>query len=137
MPSKDRRLKLPPRKQASDPAADVPSCVPPLSSTEWEICRDSHHRPFGYDPSLHRNRVAGCGFWLAPGTFLHIAATIWAENDAIRVYDLKGDYVALIQLPRAGYGFSLSYCHGYLWIAKDADGGEDGADGRWYGYKLK
>jgi len=62
---------------------------------------------------------------------------IWAENDAIRVYDLKGDYVALIQLPRAGYGFSLSYCHGYLWIAKDADGGEDGADGRWYGYKLK
>jgi len=62
---------------------------------------------------------------------------IWAENDAIRVYDLQGEFVSLIKLPRAGYGFSLSYCHNYLWIAKDADGGEDGADGRWYGYKLK
>jgi len=24
-----------------------------------------------------------------------------------------------------------------LWIAEDADGGEDGADGTWYGYALE
>lgn len=61
---------------------------------------------------------------------------IWAANDAVHVYNLKGKYVARIELPRAGYGFSLSYCHGYLWIARDADGAQDGADGEWYGYGL-
>jgi hypothetical protein len=61
---------------------------------------------------------------------------LWSSEDAIQVYDLDGDFVRLIKLPRPGYGFSLSYCHGYLWISKDADGGEEGATGRWFGYKL-
>lgn len=75
------------------------------------------------------------------GYYTAIAASenylyLWADNDAVQVYDLDGEFVSLINLPRAGYGFSLSYSHGYLWIAKDADGGEDGADGRWYAYQL-
>ena len=40
-------------------------------------------------------------------------------------------------LPRSGFGFSLSWANDMLWIAEDADGGEDGADGTWYGYELQ
>jgi predicted small lipoprotein YifL len=60
----------------------------------------------------------------------------WGSNDEIVVYDLDGNYITEIDMPRDGYGFSLSYCNGLLWIAKDADGSTDGATGYWYGYRL-
>jgi hypothetical protein len=64
---------------------------------------------------------------------------VWApESDKeILVYGVDGKYVTKFDLPRSGYGFSLSWANGMLWIADDADGGEDGADGTWYGYQLK
>jgi hypothetical protein len=64
---------------------------------------------------------------------------VWApESDKdILVYDLDGSYITKFTLPRAGFGFSLSWANDMLWIAKDADGGEDGADGTWYGYILQ
>jgi hypothetical protein len=61
----------------------------------------------------------------------------WKAENEIYVYDLSGKYVTSFELPRAGFGFSLSYCNGMLWIASDADGGSDGATGTWYGYELR
>jgi sugar lactone lactonase YvrE len=61
---------------------------------------------------------------------------VWGDSDAIIVYDLDGEYVSEFKLPRPGYGFSLSYCNGMLWIAQDADASTDGGNGYWYGYRL-
>jgi hypothetical protein len=61
----------------------------------------------------------------------------WDEDDEIRVYDLEGEYLTRFELPRAGFGFSLSWANGLLWVAQDADGKDEGEDGYWYGYELK
>ncbi|MBN2538229.1 hypothetical protein JXB37_08140, partial [candidate division WOR-3 bacterium] len=61
----------------------------------------------------------------------------WDEGGVVYVHGLDGSYVTRFELPRDGFGFSLSWANGMLWIAEDADGGEDGATGHWYGYKLK
>jgi hypothetical protein len=61
---------------------------------------------------------------------------VWKSEEEIGVYDLKGEYVTSFELPREGFGFSLSYCNGMLWVARDADGSTDGAEGKWYGYRL-
>jgi DNA-binding beta-propeller fold protein YncE len=75
------------------------------------------------------------------GYGLSIAASkhylfVWEYEDRVLVYDLDGEYVTKIKLPRAGYGFSLSYCNDMLWIAEDADASTDGGDGYWYGFEL-
>jgi hypothetical protein len=64
---------------------------------------------------------------------------VWAPNSNkdILVYGIDGKYVTKFELPRSGFGFSLSWANDMLWIAKDADGNSDGADGTWYGYELK
>ena len=64
---------------------------------------------------------------------------VWAPNSDkdILVYGVDGKYVTKFELPRSGFGFSLSWAHDMLWIAEDADGGADGADGTWYGYALE
>ncbi|MBM3330780.1 hypothetical protein FJY68_02875 [candidate division WOR-3 bacterium] len=64
---------------------------------------------------------------------------VWApDSDTdILVYGIDGEYVSKFALPRSGFGFSLSWANDMLWIAEDADGGSDGADGTWYGYQLK
>jgi DNA-binding beta-propeller fold protein YncE len=64
---------------------------------------------------------------------------VWAPNSdkEILVYGVDGKYVTKFALPRSGFGFSLSWANDMLWIAEDADGGSDGADGTWYGYELK
>lgn len=61
---------------------------------------------------------------------------VWDDTDEIAVFDLDGKYITEIELPRDGYGFSLSYCNGLLWIAEDADGNTTGGSGYWYGYRL-
>jgi len=64
---------------------------------------------------------------------------VWApesETDVL-VYGIDGRYVTKFTLPRAGFGFSLSWANDMLWIAEDADGDTDGADGTWYGYALE
>jgi hypothetical protein len=60
----------------------------------------------------------------------------WGGTDEIVVYDHDGKYITEIEMPRDGYGFSLSYCNGLLWFAKDADGSSDGGTGYWFGYRL-
>jgi sugar lactone lactonase YvrE len=64
---------------------------------------------------------------------------VWAPNSdkEILVYGVDGEYVTKFSLPRSGFGFSLTWANDMLWIAKDADGKSDGADGTWYGYQLK
>jgi hypothetical protein len=62
---------------------------------------------------------------------------VWKSGTEVRVYDLSGEYVTSFELPRSGLGFSLSYCNGMLWVARDADGKADGADGKWFGYELR
>jgi len=64
---------------------------------------------------------------------------VWAPNSDtdILVYGLDGKYVTKFALPRSGYGFSLSWANDMLWIAEDANGNSDGADGTWYGYELR
>jgi hypothetical protein len=64
---------------------------------------------------------------------------VWApDSDTdILVYGIDGEYVSKFTLPRSGFGFSLSWANDMLWIAEDADGDTDGADGTWYGYTLK
>lgn len=61
---------------------------------------------------------------------------VWGDEDGIVVYNLNGDYYSEFKLPRPGYGFSLSYCNGLLWIAQDADASTDGGNGYWFGYRL-
>jgi sugar lactone lactonase YvrE len=61
---------------------------------------------------------------------------VWTDDDEIAVYDHNGIYITEVDMPREGYGFSLSFCNGLLWFAKDADGSTDGANGYWYGYRL-
>jgi DNA-binding beta-propeller fold protein YncE len=61
----------------------------------------------------------------------------WDVGGVVYVHDYDGEYVTRVELPRDGFGFSLSWANGMLWIADDADGADDGADGYWYGYKLK
>ena len=63
---------------------------------------------------------------------------VWGESDdTVAVYDLSGSYVTRFELPEPGFGYSLSWANGMLWVAKDADGFDEGADGTWYGYRLK
>jgi hypothetical protein len=64
---------------------------------------------------------------------------VWAPNSDqdVLVYGLDGKYVTKFTLPRSGFGFSLSWANGMLWIADDADGGSEGADGTWYGFTLE
>lgn len=61
----------------------------------------------------------------------------WEDEDEIRVYGLDGTYLTRFELPQPGFGFSLSWANGLLWVAKDADGKDEAADGYWYGYHLK
>jgi len=60
----------------------------------------------------------------------------WTSEVKVGVYTLDGEYVTQIELPRSGYAVSLSYCNGMLWVAEDADGKTDHAEGYWYGYRL-
>lgn len=61
---------------------------------------------------------------------------VWGDTDEIYVYDHKGTYITNVLLPRDGYGFSLSYCMGLLWVAKDADASQEGGNGYWYAFQL-
>lgn len=61
---------------------------------------------------------------------------VWGDEDEIIVYDPEGNRITEFKLPRRGFGFSLSYCNGMLWIAEDADAAGDGGYGYWYGYRL-
>ncbi len=62
---------------------------------------------------------------------------IWQSADEVGVYTRGGDYVTSVKLPFEGYAMSLSWCDGMLWVARDADGSTDGAEGRWHGFVLK
>lgn len=61
----------------------------------------------------------------------------WAGVKKVNAYSHDGKFAGQIQLPREGYGFSLSYCNGMLWISKDADANNQGGMGYWYGYKIE
>ena len=60
----------------------------------------------------------------------------WDEDGTIFVYDHAGNFISTFELNKTGFGLSLSWCNGMLWIAEDADGSTDGATGTWYGYEL-
>lgn len=69
------------------------------------------------------------------------------DRPTVYVYSLDGEYLTKFALPRLGFGFSLSWANGMLWVAEDADGierdeegmvvGGRAADGYWYGYRLE
>lgn len=80
-----------------------------------------------YEEGLYPNSIA------ASNTHVFV----WADTDRVGVYTRDGDYVTTVDLPFDGYAMSLSWCNGLLWVAQDADGSTDGADGYWYGFKLK
>jgi hypothetical protein len=61
---------------------------------------------------------------------------VWGSIDEVFIYDLSGSYIDKVKLPRIGYGFSLSYCNGLLWIAQDANARDKGTSGYWFGYRL-
>jgi len=60
----------------------------------------------------------------------------WGAGGEVLVYGLDGKYVTSFSLPKSGYGYSLSWANGMLWVAEDAGGKTEGADGYWYGYQL-
>uniref|UniRef100_A0A7C4CB09 WD40 repeat domain-containing protein n=1 Tax=candidate division WOR-3 bacterium TaxID=2052148 RepID=A0A7C4CB09_UNCW3 len=62
---------------------------------------------------------------------------VWGAENGIIVYDQKGRFVTEFTLPREGFWASLSWCNGMLWIAEDADAGDELGEGTWFGYKLK
>lgn len=80
-----------------------------------------------HDVHGYQNNIAVCKYY----------CHIWGAEDKILVYKLDGAYTATLQLPRPGYGFSLSFCNKKLWVAEDADAADDGGNGEWYGYKIQ
>jgi hypothetical protein len=63
---------------------------------------------------------------------------VWGNSPKeVLIYDMEGNYVNSVKLPRAGFGYSLSYCNGMLWIAQDADAKNKLGKGTWYGYQLQ
>jgi hypothetical protein len=71
---------------------------------------------------------------------------VWGGPFEVLLYDLNGEYVNRFALPKlgmegeeatGGFGYSLSYCRGMLWIAKDADAMDEGEKGYWYGYTVR
>jgi hypothetical protein len=80
-----------------------------------------------YDEHGYRNAIAVCKLY----------CHVWAAENRIIVHELDGTYIATLELPQSGYGFSLSFCNKMLWIAEDADAADYGGEGQWFGYKLK
>jgi DNA-binding beta-propeller fold protein YncE len=102
---------------------------------------DGYVRVIDFKTGKELKRFALERYYDEHGYALSIAASkhylfVWEYEDRVLVYDLGGEYVTKIKLPRAGYGFSLSYCNDMLWIAEDADASTDGGDGYWYGFEL-
>jgi hypothetical protein len=63
---------------------------------------------------------------------------VWGSNPKeVLIYNLEGIYQGSVILPRPGFGYSLSYCNGLLWIAQDADAKDKLGKGTWYGYQLQ
>jgi hypothetical protein len=79
-----------------------------------------------YDEFAYKSSIAATNKYLL----------VWGSPNEVLVYDFSGKYITKIKLPRDGYGYSLSYCNGLLWISQDADGSTDGATGYWYGYRV-
>lgn len=80
-----------------------------------------------YDEKQYGKAIAACGKYLY----------VWGAEDGVIVYDQKGRFVTDFELPRKGFWASLSYCNGLLWIAEDADAGDELGTGTWHGYRLK
>ncbi len=82
--------------------------------------------PDYYDNYLYNTAIAASDKYLF----------VWGAKNEVLVYSLEGKYVNKIKLPWDGYGLSLSYCNGMLWIAEDADASTEGGNGYWYGFKI-
>lgn len=61
---------------------------------------------------------------------------VWQDETAVDILTHNGGYVATVRLPVKGFPLSLSWCNGMLWVAEDADGSTDRAEGRWHGYQI-
>ena len=79
-----------------------------------------------YDEHLYNTAIAASDKYLF----------VWGAKDEVLVYSLEGKYENKMKLPWDGYGLSLSYCNGMLWIAEDADASTEGGNGYWYGFKI-
>jgi len=79
-----------------------------------------------YDEHLYNSAIAASDKYLF----------VWGAKNEVLVYSLEGKYINKIELPWVGYGLSLSYCNGMLWIAEDADASTEGGNGYWYGFKI-
>jgi hypothetical protein len=79
-----------------------------------------------YDEHLYNSVIAASDMYIF----------VWGAKNEVLVYNLEGKYVNKIKLPWEGYGLSLSYCNGMLWIAEDADASTEGGNGYWYGFKI-
>jgi len=71
---------------------------------------------------------------------------VWGDHFDVLVYDMNGKFVSRYKLPKlgvkdgedkGGFGYSLSYCRGMLWIADDADAMDVGGEGYWIGYTVR
>jgi len=62
---------------------------------------------------------------------------IWGGKREVLIYTLDGEYVTSVRLSVAGHPMSLSWTNNMLWVAEDADGSSDGAEGTWHGYELR
>jgi hypothetical protein len=60
----------------------------------------------------------------------------WDEEGNVYVYDHGGEYVTSFEIPKVGFGLSLSWCNDMLWVGEDADASTDGGTGTWYGFEL-
>jgi len=55
-----------------------------------------------------------------------------AVDQTVYIYDLKGKFQKSVKLSQGGYGYSLSFANGMLWVS--IDGNYD--EGTWYGYVV-
>lgn len=62
---------------------------------------------------------------------------VWGDAYDVLVYDLTGKKVSTFRLPMRGFGYSLSYSNGMLWIADDADAMDEVGEGYWFGYRVR
>ncbi len=94
---------------------------------------------FGTGKELNTFRIEN--YYFEYGYDISIAVSdkylfVWGDENKILAYDFEGKFISEINLPRNGYGFSLSYCNDMLWFAEDANASEYGGNGYWYGYDL-
>jgi hypothetical protein len=130
-------------KQVMDFAFEADNSSPAMAADGkvfYELV-DGKVRIIDFASGKQKKEITISEYYGEHGYSMSIAASedflfVWASDDEVYVYDLKGKKISKIQLPVYAFGFSLSFCNDLLWAADDADAWIEGDYGYWHGYDL-